>query len=227
MPNGEPDTRMINNRVDTKNVYNLAYERPAMMKQLPLDMTGMKVLDAGSAAGWYTQQITELVAEVVATSPEMFTAIKRSVGKSAEVFCLDLEEKLPFGDESFDYIVSSLVLHYIKDWIKVFTGFRRVLKPNDILLFSTHHPLMDIKLVASDDYFSTELIVGQWKRGNKMSDVPFYRRPLNVILNETLAQFTLEKIIEPQPTKEFEQKGPGKYEKLMKSLHFIIVKAFK
>ena len=214
-------------RVDTNNVYNVDYERPAMMKQFPHDMNGIKLLDAGCAAGWYTEQLSKLGAEVIATdiSPEMVAATKRRVGKGVEVFCLDLEEKLPFDDASFDYIVSSLVLHYIEDWGKVFRAFKRVLKPNGIFLFSTHHPFMDIKLAENNDYFSTELIIDQWKRGNKTIDVPFYRRPMHVILNETLTYFTIEDVIEPQPTKHFERKNPKKYEKLMKNPHFLIVKA--
>lgn len=215
--------------VDVHNAFNIHYERPAMMNQLPSDMKKVKVLDAGCAAGWYTQQLINLGAEVVATdiSSEMVAAAKRRVGERAEVLCLDLEEKLPFEDESFDYIVSSLVLHYIKDWGKVFNEFKRVLKSNGKLLFSTHHPFMDIKLSKNGDYFSTEYIVDQWEREGKMIEVPFYRRPLQIILNEISAYFTIEKVIEPRPTKDFEVKDPAKYERLMKNPHFLIVKVSK
>lgn len=215
--------------VDTKSLFNTEYERPAMMKLLPKDLKDKRVLDAGCAAGWYTSQFVNLGAVVTATdiSPEMVEATKRRIGEKAEVLCCDLEKKLPFEDESFDFIVSSLVLHYIKDWSKPFSEFRRILKPNGTLLFSTHHPLMDIKLSKNSDYFSTEYIVDQWERQGKLIDVPFYRRPLQEILNETLGYFSLGKIVEPQPTKEFQLKEPEKYERLMKNPHFLIVKAEK
>lgn len=160
-------------------------------------------------------------------SPKMVEATKRRVGENAKVLCLDLGEKLPFEDETFDVIISSLVLHYIKDWSKTFSEFQRILKPNGKLLYSVHHPFMDIKLSVNGDYFSKELIIDQWKREGKLIEVPFYRRPLNEIVNVTAAYFTLEKLIEPQPTKAFEEKKPEKYENLMKNAHFMIVKARK
>jgi ubiquinone/menaquinone biosynthesis C-methylase UbiE len=215
--------------VDTKSLYNIDYERPAMMKLLPSELKNTKVLDAGCAAGWYTQQLINLGAEVVATdiSPEMVAATKRRIEDKAKILCLDLENNLPFEDESFDFIVSSLVLHYIKDWGKTFSEFRRILKPNGKLLFSVHHPFMDIEMSQNQDYFSTELIIDKWKRQGKIIEVPFYRRPLQNILNITLAYFTIEKLIEPQPTNDFETKNPESYEKLMKNPHFIIIKASK
>lgn len=215
--------------VDTKSLFNMEYERPAMMKLLPTDLRAKKVLDAGCAAGWYTEQLVNLGAEVIATdiSPRMVEATKRRVGENAKVLCLDLEEKLPFEDDTFDVVISSLVLHYIKDWSKPFSEFHRIMKPNGRLFFSVHHPLMDIKLSASGDYFSNELIIDHWKREGKLIEVPFYRRPLHEIVNETVAYFSLEKLIEPQPTIAFKEEESEKYEKLMKNAHFMLVEARK
>ena len=73
------------------------------------------------------EQLVNLGAEVIATdiSPRMVEATKRRVGENAKVLCLDLEEKLPFEDDTFDVIISSLVLHYIKDWSKPFSRMRQ------------------------------------------------------------------------------------------------------
>lgn len=215
--------------VDTKNIYNIDYERPAMTKLLPVDMGGMKVFDAGCAAGWYTLQLVNRGGEVTATdiSPKMVAATKRRLGEKAKILCLNLEQNLPFDDESFDFIVSSLVLHYIKDLKQTFSEFSRVLKPNGNIIFSIHHPFMDIKFSQNKDYFDTELIIDQWKRADKLIEVPFYRRPLHVIINETSTFFKIEKIIEPQPTKELKIKNPEKYDILMHNPHFLIVKGTK
>lgn len=80
---------------------------------------------------------------------------------------------------------------------------------------------------VNGDYFSNELIIDQWKREGKLIEVPFYRRTLHEIVNETIAYFSLEKLIEPQPTKAFKEEEPEKYEKLMKNAHFMIVRARK
>lgn len=213
--------------VDTKNLYNIEYERPVMMSLLPTNVEAMSIFDAGCAAGWYSLQLADRGAQVIATdiSPNMVAAAKRRVGERAEVHCLDLEGKLPFKDATFDYIISSLVLHYIKNWSITFSEFKRVLKPNGKLIFSIHHPFMDIKLSDSKDYFSTELIIDKWEREAKEHEVPFFRRPLHEIINETHEHFIIEKLIEPQPTSEFKLVDVKGYEKLMKTPHFLIIQA--
>lgn len=213
--------------VDTASLFNTELERPAMLNCLPNYLNNMQVLDAGCAAGWYTNELIGRGAKVVATdlSPQMVEAAKRRVGSKAEVRCLDLSMDLPFTDNSFDIILSSLALHYIKDWRNTFAEFRRILKPSGFLLFSVHHPFMDIKMSQSGEYYLTELIIDQWNKNGQKVEVPFYRRSLQSIMNDTLAYFTIEKITEPQPTRAFQMKAPEKYKRLMSSPHFLIVKA--
>ncbi|WP_335342430.1 class I SAM-dependent methyltransferase [Polycladomyces zharkentensis] len=125
--------------------YNAYYERPAMMAMLPDDLSGMDVLDAGCAAGWYSEQLLRLGARVTAVdaSPRMVEAAKRRLGDRVDVRLHNLEDPLPFEAEQFDWIVCSLSLHYLLDWAPVLSEFARVLKSGGRLLFSTHHPFMD------------------------------------------------------------------------------------
>lgn len=215
------------NTVDTTSLYNTEYERPSMLAQLPQDLTNMNVLDAGCAAGWYTHQLLQRGANVVATdmSQEMVNATKRRVGEKATVLCLDIEENLPFENNSFDVIINSLTLHYLKDWKHTFSEFKRILKPNGLFLFSIHHPFTDVRLLEDANYYSTELIIDKWKKEGKSFKVPFYRRPLQSILNETVHYFSIEEVIEPIPTINFKEQAPEKYEKLMKSPQFLMIKA--
>ncbi|MDE4085288.1 class I SAM-dependent methyltransferase [Planococcus maritimus] len=215
--------------VDTENLYNNEYERPAMLAQLPKDLSEKRMLDAGCAAGWYTEKLVDRGAQVTAVdmSPEMAAATKRRVGDRADVRCLDLASALPFEDGTFDYIVSSLTLHYIEDWDLTFKEFQRILKPGGTLLFSVHHPFTDIKLSREMNYFSTELIVDKWKKEGKVYNVPFFRRPLGDILAKTLQYFSMEDVIEPKPTERFKELDTERYERLMKAPNFLIVKSKK
>ncbi len=221
--------RVYENSVDKASLYNSELERPAMFEQLPQDLRNMSILDAGCAAGWYTSQLVNRGANVVATdiSQEMVNATMRRVGEEAKVLCLDLETNLPFEDNSFDYIISSLTLHYIKDWNCTLSEFKRILKPKGTLLFSIHHPFSDIKLLEDPQYFDTELIIDSWLKEGKSFEVPFYRRPLQLIVNDTVKYFAIEEVIEPKPTMNFKVQAPEKYEKLMRNPHFLIIKAMK
>lgn len=211
---------------DANNLYNTQYERPAMMQHIPADMDGMRVLDAGCSAGWYSKQLAGRGAQVTAVdmSPEMVSATQKLLGEKAEALCLDLEELLPFSDHSFDFIVSSLTLHYLKDWHGAFSELSRVLKPGGGFLLSIHHPLTDLQLLDDAHYFSTELIVDQWNKEGKIYEVPFYRRPLSEILNTLLSFFSIEQVTEPKPTAQFKELAPEQYDRLLKSPNFLILK---
>lgn len=215
------------NNVDTTSLYNSEYERPAMINNLPKNMKAWKVLDAGCAAGWYTLELLKRGASVEALdiSPEMVNATKRRVGSKAKVQCLDLEKVLPFENNSFDLILSSLTLHYLKDWDHTFKEFQRIVKPKGCFMFSVHHPFTDIGLLEEPNYFETELIVDTWIKEGKEYCVPFYRRSLQELLNTTLKYFYIEEVIEPQPTDNFKIQSPEAYERLMKSPQFLIIKA--
>ncbi|MDN7226748.1 class I SAM-dependent methyltransferase [Planococcus sp. N064] len=217
------------NEADGTSLYNTEYERPAMMAQMPADLAGLPVLDAGCAAGWYSEQLLNAGAKVTAVdfSPEMVKeAMQRTKGK-AEVLCHDLEVGLPFEDQSFDLVVSSLTLHYLKEWGKTFQEFKRILKPAGQLLFSVHHPMTDIELLPEAQYFSIELLTDHWTKSGKTYEILFYRRPLSDILNSTLCNFSIEKVIEPKPTLKMKELAPESYARLMRKPQFLILKANK
>lgn len=222
--------------VDSQSGHNAYYERPAMMHLLPANMEQMTVLDAGCAAGWYTEQFLKRGARVTAVdlSPAMVEACKRRVGNEATVFTCDITEDLPFEDEAFDLIVSSLTLHYIEDWAPTFREFQRVLKPGGSLIYSVHHPFMDVKHFDRQDYFARELLTEVWSKPESGPvEVSFYRRPIQEIINVTSSRFRIDQLIEPQPSLADKDNPEAKewmakwYERLMTNPHFLIVKALK
>ncbi|RDW18123.1 SAM-dependent methyltransferase [Oceanobacillus arenosus] len=213
--------------VDFDNPYNNDYERPAMISNIPSNIAGKSVLDAGCAAGWYSEYLSHQGAIVtgVDISKKMIEAANRRIGDKAKFVCHDLQEDLPFGENEFDLIISSLSLHYLKDWDRTFSEFNRILKHEGTFLFSVHHPFMDFHNFDSEDYFQKELLTDTWKKSDLTVDVHFYRRPLQEIVMETIRFFQLGKIIEPQPRDQMKHKYLKGYQYLMKNPHFLIVKA--
>ncbi len=215
--------------VDTKP-FNAYYERPATLSLFP-SVTGKKVLDAGCAAGWYSEWLIEKGANVIALdfSPSMIEMTRRRIGDKADIIRADLNEPLNFIDnKSIDIIVSSLTLHYIRDWNLVMTEFSRILKPAGHLVFSVHHPFMDFTYFNRENYFLTELIEDEWETNKGKVKLQFFRRPLCEIISPVVeAGFIIEKLVEPMPTEKFREVQPTVYEKLTRRPQFLFLRAKK
>ncbi len=212
--------------------HNAFYERPAMFGVMP-GVAGARILDAGCGNGWYAEQLLHRGADVDAIdSSEVMVSHARArlQAKLTEggegrlsIKHADLIDPLPFDDARFDGVVSPLVMHYIADWRPTLREFRRVLKPEGWLLFSTHHPATEMVRFAPENYFMVEHVVDVWKWLGK---VEFYRRPLTEISSALAdAGFSIERLVEPVPTEEFRAVNPESYSELMRKPEFLIVLA--
>jgi len=178
-----------------------------------------RVLDAGCAGGIYAEWFINRGADLVAIdlNQQMVEFTKQRINNRGKVYQADLNQPLDFLESNyFDLVMSSLTLHYLADWTKVFQELNRILLPGGLFLFSTHHPFMDYLLFDKPNYFTQELIEDEWHNfGDKPIKVRFYRRPLSSMISAlNHAEFTVENIIEPRPTTECQQLYPQDYEKL-------------
>lgn len=111
-----------------------------------------RVLDVGCGTGYITNDLlkryskADIVALDLAHGMARKTQQQGSWLRKPKSICADAE-LLPFKEDSFDFVISSLMLQWSNDLNKVFTGFHHVLAPNGLLLFSTFGPetLTEIK----------------------------------------------------------------------------------
>jgi SAM-dependent methyltransferase len=205
------------------NSYNAYYERPNTLSLLG-DVTGLRVLDVGCGPGLLTAWLVEHGAVVTAfdVSETMTDLARKTAGNQAHILVADLGRPLWFAnDHSFDLIVASLVLHYVRDWEHVFREFRRVLTPDGAVVFSTHHPTMDW-VHTPDDYFAIVQVSETWFRGSRDFEVTFWRRPLTAMTEAiTRAGFLIDRLVEPQPIPELRDLDPAAYDKIRTKPRFL------
>src|SRR4051794_10354119 len=144
--------------------FNAYYERPATIAMLA-EIRGQRVLEIGCGAGPLSEWLVEQGARLTAidVSPAMGQLAERRLGSRAGVFQADLGSGLGFAAaESFDVVVASLVMHYLRDWDAALSEVRRVLAPSGRFLFSTHHPTADARLHSPEDYFAVMEVTEEW-----------------------------------------------------------------
>jgi len=117
-----------------------------MMQRLDIvKMVPKTILDAGCGTGF---DIDAMLARYKKAKlfvmdfavPMLNQARKRgSWLRKATCLCGDLES-LPLADNSIDLIYSNVAVQWVNDPQVTFTEFRRVLKPNGLLMFSTFGP---------------------------------------------------------------------------------------
>jgi SAM-dependent methyltransferase len=216
-------------RIDVKP-HNALYERPATLSLLP-DVEGKQVMDAGCGPGVYSELLVERGADVIAidVSPAMVEQARRRLGEKVSVLQANLEEPLTFAEsDSFDLIVSPLVLDYIADLPSIFKEFYRVLRSPGHLVFSIGHPFGDFLRHNEGSYFETRLVQETWHGFGGEVNVPFFRRPLEAIVSPLFdAGFFVDRLLEPMPTEEFKRVEPEDYEKIKKQPGFMTIRACK
>jgi ubiquinone/menaquinone biosynthesis C-methylase UbiE len=123
------------------NLFNAYYARPEMIR-LAGDVAGLEILDAGCGSGPLMEALRgkDAVVSGFDLSPAMVELARQRLGEDADVRVADLGAPLPYPDDTFDLVVASLALHYVKDWNSALAELRRVLKPGGRLIVSIIHP---------------------------------------------------------------------------------------
>ncbi|WP_425601111.1 class I SAM-dependent methyltransferase [Haloprofundus salinisoli] len=100
-----------------------------------------RILKVGCSAGELTEELEERGATVVGLdgSRKMPTYARNRV-PDADLVQTDLGDGVPFDAETFDGVISSLAVHYVRDWDQLLCELRRVLDVGGWVDFSVQHP---------------------------------------------------------------------------------------
>ncbi|MFC6880737.1 MULTISPECIES: class I SAM-dependent methyltransferase [Actinomadura] len=206
------------------SLVNAYYERPAMLA-LAGDVTGRRILDAGCGSGPLTAALRDRGAVVtgIDASAGMLAMARRRLGDDACLHVVDLNDPLPFEDESFDDVVASLVLHYLEDWGPTLAEFRRVLRPGGRLIASVSHPFTAYAhRDPRPDYHATTSYTFDWMLNGRSVPIQLWRRPLHAMTDAFItAGFRLAAISEPQPDPAARELFPDGFQELSTHPNFL------
>ena len=124
-----------------------ALEQPRV-RALVGQVRGQRVLDMGCGTGRHALWLAGEGADVIAVdfSQGMLDQARTKQGADAVTWVVhDLHEPLPFKDNTFDTVVSGLVLEHIRDLSVFFTQAHRVLNDGGQLVVSAMHPAMFLR----------------------------------------------------------------------------------
>ncbi|QVQ51067.1 methyltransferase domain-containing protein [Spiractinospora alimapuensis] len=183
------------------SLVNAYYERPAMVN-LAGDVAGRRILDVGCGSGSLAAELGDRGADVtgIDVSSGMLALARKRLGNDAALHVADLREPLPFGNDTFDDVVASLVLHYLEDWAPPLAELRRVLRPGGRLIASVDHPFVAYTIQEPrPDYYATTSYYFDWEFGGQRVPMMFWRRPLHAMIDAfTTAGFRISTISEPR-----------------------------
>lgn len=113
------------------------------LKPLFPDLHGKSVLDLGCGYGWHCKFAAENGAKTVLgidQSEKMITEAQRRNADSHIEYRICGITEYDYPAESFDLVISNLVLHYIEDLDAVYRMIHKTLKCGGKFLFNIEHP---------------------------------------------------------------------------------------
>jgi len=96
------------------------------------DVNGKSVLDVGAC------DMNGTVRPVIANmNPSSYIGVDIEMGKGVDIICSAEKLVKRFGKDAFDIVISTEMLEHVKDWKKVITNLKNVIKPNGLLIITT------------------------------------------------------------------------------------------
>ena len=225
------------------NTANDTEEKPALFSLLP-PLNGLTLLDLGCGFGENCKTFSKMgAAQVIGVdlSEKMLEVAQKDHpfatyvrGDISELSFLSENSDLP---SSYDLVVSSLAIHYIKDMKKLASQVYALLKEGGSFIFSQEHPLTTAPINGAFWETDGDTAIGYklsdyGRRGERMVDwlvkgvIKYHRTFSDIFTALTDAGFTVKALLEPFPS----EKDIAAVPKRVKNLHkpnFLLIKAVK
>ena len=139
---------------------------------------------------------------VVDLSPAVVEQARLRCRGLTRIEVADLARPLALETGSFDGVICSLALHYLRDWDVLLASFAgEFCALVGWVVLSLDHPFGPPLAGQQGGYFDSELVSDTWTKDNVTVTQHFRRRPLGAVAGAfATAGFTIERIIEPQPS---------------------------
>jgi len=218
-------------------------EKPALFSLMP-PLNGLTVLDLGCGFGENCEAFFKMGASQVIgvdISEKMLEVAKKDYSSATYLrgdmndlsFLIETQE-LP---RSYDLIVSSLAIHYIKDVKKLFSQIYSLLNNGGYFIFSQEHPLTTAPICGvsweKNGEIATCYKLSDYGRSGERKVTWFvdgvikYHRTFTELFEAiTEAGFTVTKLYEPFPGEEDIKVSPKRANNLHKP-NFLLIKAEK
>ena len=195
-------------------------------------LSGKAVLDLGCGYGWHCRYAAEHGAASVLgidQSAQMIAeANRRNAADGIEYRICDVLD-FAYPEETYDLVISNLVLHYLADLDSIYRCIHRTLKPGGVFLFNIEHPTFTAGINQQFAADGSWPVTDYYYPGERNTDflgyaVKKYHHTLTQILNGLLKSgFAIETVEEAMPPKPWRDRMPEE----MKRPMMLLVKAKK
>jgi 2-polyprenyl-3-methyl-5-hydroxy-6-metoxy-1,4-benzoquinol methylase len=205
------------------------------------DVAGRRVLDLGCGGGQLAFYLAEAgAAEVVGIdeSERMLEVARAQWAHAGVSYRRESMEDADFPAGAFDLVVSSLALHYVRDYAGLVGRVARWLVPGGRLVFSTEHPIYTARASADGWVVGPDGTRTAWaldRYGDEgvrehhwfVPGVRRYHRTISTLLNGLVeAGLAIERVVEPTPGDAWLRERPQDADERRRPM-FLLVRARK
>lgn len=187
-------------------------------------LKGKRVLDLGCGYGWHCKYAADHGAESVLgidRSERMIAEAKERNSADCIEYRVCGIRDFDYPEDSFDLVISNLVLHYIEDLDEVYRLVHRTLKPDGVFLFNIEHPTFTAGVRQEFSSDGTWPVTDYYYPGLRQTqflghEVQKYHHTLTQILNGLLGTgFAIEAVEEAMPPEQWRSQMPQEMKRPM------------